>query len=102
MPVGVTTWQIVFLLLLTAIGLSIISGFLGNEEEWIVLFKHINGFPFVLLSISIIFAAPISEEIMFRGFLLNASMWYGPNGKWIGILASSLIFSSLHTQYTLL
>lgn len=100
MPVGVTTWQIVFLLLLTAIGLSIISGFLGNEEEWIVLFKHINGFPFVLLSISIIFAAPISEEIMFRGFLLNASMWYGPNGKWIGILASSLIFSSLHTQYT--
>ncbi|WP_129586848.1 CPBP family intramembrane glutamic endopeptidase [Proteus alimentorum] len=30
-----------------------------------------------------VFSAPITEEVIFRGFLLNAGMWYGNIGKWV-------------------
>ncbi|OAT44896.1 putative inner membrane protein [Proteus hauseri ATCC 700826] len=100
MPLGSVHWRKLIAPLLALIALIFINGFLGTEEkEWIELTNNITGFAFFLFVLSIIFIAPITEEIIFRGFLLNAGMWYGNTGKWIAIITSSLLFSTIHTQY---
>ncbi|MEQ4924381.1 CPBP family intramembrane glutamic endopeptidase [Proteus hauseri] len=100
MPLGCFHWNKLIAPLLALIALIFINGFFGAEEkEWIDLTNNISGFAFFLFILSLIFLAPITEEIIFRGFLLNAGMWYGNRGKWIAIIVSSLLFSSIHTQY---
>ena len=41
--------------------------------------------------------APIAEEVIFRGFLLNRWWWY--HGAWRGAVFSSLVFAFLHVDF---
>lgn len=100
MPLGRLQWSTLKIPLLAFVGLLLIGIFLGTEDNsWIAGIEHITGFAFFLFALSVIFISPITEEIIFRGFLLNAGMWYGKTGKWIAIFISSLIFSTMHYQY---
>ena len=100
MPLSRFNWNKLIAPVLALIALIFINGFFGAEEkEWIELTSNITGFAFFLFVLTIIFIAPITEEIIFRGFLLNAGMWYGNKGKWVAILVSSLLFTAIHTQY---
>lgn len=99
MPIGKTNLNELKLPILAIFGLIFLNMLLGAQEEWLESISHITGFAFFLYVITIIIAAPISEEIIFRGFLLNAGMWYGTAGKWIAIIASSFLFASIHSQY---
>ena len=47
---------------------------------------------FVLLSIA--FIAPVAEELVFRGYLLN--LWMHRWGLWPGIAMSSIVFGAAH------
>jgi membrane protease YdiL (CAAX protease family) len=54
----------------------------------------------VLLWTAFVIAAPLSEEIVFRGFLFRG--WVrSPRGVWPGILLISAFFAALHIQYDL-
>lgn len=100
MPLGRLQWNTLKAPLLALLGLFFIGLFLGTENDaWITEVSAIEGSAFFLLALSIMFIAPITEEIIFRGFLLNAGMWYGNVGKWVAILLSSLLFSVVHVQY---
>jgi hypothetical protein len=52
----------------------------------------------LLLIVALVFAAPLVEEILFRGFLLPglAASWIGPGGA---ILLTSAVWTLLHAQY---
>ncbi|MEQ4620788.1 type II CAAX endopeptidase family protein [Providencia vermicola] len=100
MPIGKIDWQALILPIFALIGLMFLNALFGVEEEWVKSVSHISGLVFFLYVIALIIAAPIGEEIIFRGFLLNAGMWYGARGKWLAIFASSFLFSSVHSQYT--
>ena len=51
-----------------------------------------------LLWLAIVVAAPIAEEIIFRGFIFRG--WVRPTQRpMIGILVVSLLFAVIHIQY---
>lgn len=100
MPLGRLQWRTLKAPVLALLGLLFIGMFLGSDDDsWIAEVEPITGFAFFLFALAAMFIAPITEEIIFRGFLLNAGMWYGNTGKWIAIILSSLLFSTMHYQY---
>ena len=49
-----------------------------------------------LLLVSLVVVTPILEELIFRGYLLNA--WVRKWGLWTGVLLSSAVFGALHSD----
>ena len=89
-----------FLIGLAAIAvLNVIWQFIGIREEWI---ESLRGFPpSVILGLifAIGFSAPFCEELIFRGFLLNAFLQWGSVARQLGIVVTSVVFAILHMQY---
>lgn len=79
--------------------LSFATALYGEDETWILQILTLSPLHQFIMVISIIFAAPIIEEIIFRGFLLNAGMGYGPIGKHTMIIITSVLFAMVHYQY---
>lgn len=52
-----------------------------------------------LNTLAMCFLAPVAEEIIFRGFLLNSSIGWGRYSRVSGIIITSLAFAFMHTQY---
>ncbi|MCS6831417.1 MAG: CPBP family intramembrane glutamic endopeptidase [Armatimonadota bacterium] len=59
----------------------------SDNPRWVVV---------LLFLVAAVFA-PLFEEVFFRGVLLNA-VWALTGNRWIGIIASALVFSVLHPQ----
>ncbi|WP_367298765.1 lysostaphin resistance A-like protein [Hafnia alvei] len=79
--------------------LRFVSVFYDKPEVWVESITSYSNFSFFLLSICVCFFSPIYEEIIFRGFLLNAFLSWGPKAKICGIVLTSILFSLVHTQY---
>ena len=73
--------------------------FFAEPEPWFEILNQLSGINLLLTAVSICLLAPVSEEVIFRGFLLNAGLGYGKRGEHIAILATSLLFMVIHTQY---
>ena len=43
--------------------------------------------------------APVFEEILFRGFLLQGFLLWAPRSRFACIVLTSLLFAVMHTQY---
>jgi len=56
-------------------------------------------FRYLLLLAGPVLLAPLAEELVFRGFLLN--LWIARWGVWPAIIASSLFFGAMHWERTL-
>ncbi|PHM66130.1 Tir [Xenorhabdus stockiae] len=100
MPLGKLRLVDLVLPALAVFTLMCIHGVLGREESWISNLADLSGITLFLYIISMCIAAPIIEEIVFRGFLLNAGIGYGKIGKNIAIIIASLLFSAAHMQYS--
>ncbi len=64
----------------------------GRVIKAIFLHKFLN-------TLAMCFLAPVAEEIIFRGFLLNSSIGWGRYSRASGIIITSLAFAFMHTQY---
>ena len=53
----------------------------------------------LLLLITAVCLAPVFEEVLFRGFLLQTFLLWAPGSRFACMLLTSLLFSALHTQY---
>ena len=49
--------------------------------------------------ITILVLAPVGEEILFRGVLLNVFRTTHAWTLWVGVVIISLVFASVHSQY---
>lgn len=81
------------------VALTLIYGQFAQPESWM---EELPQQPFLIklmLVVTIILVAPISEEIIFRGFMLNSSIGWGKLAKTLGIVFVSLVFSCVHSQY---
>lgn len=85
--------------ILFIITLRVISAFYDKPEVWTESIVTYSSFSFFLFSFCVCLLAPIYEEIVFRGFLLNTFLLWGPKVKIYGIVLTSLLFSLMHTQY---
>lgn len=53
---------------------------------------------YLAIGFAAVVVAPLAEEVMFRGFLMN--LWIAKWGLWAGIIASSVVFGLFHLERT--
>ncbi|HTD97905.1 MAG TPA: type II CAAX endopeptidase family protein [Mucilaginibacter sp.] len=90
---------VLYLLFIGAAIVSAIPTFLGlhdNREVITKIIKVITGHPFLLFLIS--FTAGVTEEFIFRGYILTRLMQLFKKPLW-PVLISSILFSALHYKY---
>ncbi|WP_437888879.1 CPBP family intramembrane glutamic endopeptidase [Phytobacter sp. V91] len=85
--------------LATILVLNIIWQFLGVEEEWLMSLRNYSSAAQWASALAICVIAPFCEEVIFRGFLLNASIGWGRFARQKGIIVTSVLFALVHTQY---
>lgn len=90
---------IVYILLSFALSsLASFLPFFNSEQVQNTGFSGLSqGFEYVLAFATLVIIAPISEEILFRGYLLGKLRKYVP--VWAAILVTSLLFALVHFQF---
>ncbi|WP_051583054.1 CPBP family intramembrane glutamic endopeptidase [Morganella morganii] len=99
MPFGTIKLSNLWLPIISMVILSVATMFYGENETWLMQIFNLSPLHQFIMVVAVIFAGPVIEEIIFRGFLLNAGMGYGPNGKRVAIFITSLLFALAHYQY---
>lgn len=99
MPFGTIRLPNLWLPVISMVILSVATLFYGEDETWVLQMFNLSPLHQFIMVVAVIFAAPVIEEIIFRGFLLNAGIGYGPNGKRVAIFTTSLLFALAHYQY---
>lgn len=99
MPLGTIQFSNLWLPIISMVILSVATMFYGEDETWMLRMFTLSPLHLFIMVVAVVFAAPVIEEIIFRGFLLNAGIGYGPNGKRVAIIITSLLFALAHSQY---
>ena len=90
---------VLYLLFIAVAVVSAIPTFLGlheNREVMKKIIKVITGHPYLLFLIA--FTAGVTEEIIFRGYILTRLMQLFKKPVW-PVLISSIMFAALHYKY---
>lgn len=85
---------------LAIVGLTCITPFFAPPEAWVSGFLNYSSTADMTRILTLLVIAPIGEEIVFRGFLLQAFLLWGGNVAKIGIAISAGLFAMVHWQYT--
>lgn len=72
---------------------------LRQTEAWVTSQRSLNNYALWLSTLTLIFFAPVYEEIVFRGCLFNAFQYWFNNKTWLSSVVVSIIFAVMHTQY---
>lgn len=99
LPAGRLSVQSLALPGLALLALSMIHGLFGRQEPWSATLSEMSSFSLTLTAICICVLAPVVEEVICRGFLLNAGIGWGKTGQTIAMVATSLFFAIGHAQY---
>ena len=99
LSLGHFSWRGLLLPLLALTALTFIYGQFAQPESWMDDLPQLPFFIKWMLILSMCLAAPVGEEIVFRGFLLNSSIGWTRSSKTLGIALVSLAFALVHTQY---
>ncbi|CAK9884074.1 MAG: hypothetical protein XXXJIFNMEKO3_00455 [Candidatus Erwinia impunctatus] len=81
------------------LALMIFNGLYAKQESWMTQISLHYRTVLPLIFLAILFLAPIGEEIMFRGFVLQGLFLWFPRQRFACALLTSLIFASMHVQY---
>jgi uncharacterized protein len=97
-------WKTALVLILITAVFLVVSGLLSNifnatDNKFDVQLFNTSVWP-PLLWLALVIFAPISEEILFRGFLFQGFR-YSRIGDYATILLTALVWSSLHIQYNI-
>ncbi|HCA3195747.1 TPA: CPBP family intramembrane metalloprotease [Klebsiella pneumoniae] len=68
-------------------------------ESWVVELLSQPFWPLVSVFFTILFLAPLGEEILFRGVLLNIFRTSRPWSIWLGAVVIAVGFAAVHPQY---
>jgi membrane protease YdiL (CAAX protease family) len=99
LPLGSFRWRYFFIGLIAIAVLNFIWQFIGVREEWMASLSNYPPLVVLGLIFAIAVSAPFCEEIIFRGFLLNAFIHWGRFARQLGIVVTSIFFAVLHEQY---
>ncbi|ELY5929716.1 CPBP family intramembrane glutamic endopeptidase [Cronobacter turicensis] len=99
LPVGGLRVQSLVLPGLALLALSIIHGLFGRQEPWSATLSQMSSLNLALTAVCICLLAPVVEEVICRGFLLNAGIGWGKTGQTIAMVGTSLFFAIGHAQY---
>lgn len=72
---------------------------LRQTEAWVTSQISLSSYALWLSTLTLIFIAPVYEEIVFRGCLFNAFQYWFNNKTRLSSVVVSVIFAIMHTQY---
>lgn len=84
---------------LALVCLTVLYNAFSGPEPWMAELSRQFFLHKFLNTLAMCFLAPVAEEIIFRGFLLNSSIGWGRYSRVSGIIITSLAFAIMHTQY---
>lgn len=89
------------LLLFTGLLLAVIASqsLYLQPESWTGEQLSNGSVNLVWFTLAVVILAPVFEEILFRGFILQAFLLWAPRQRVACALLSSVIFAAMHTQY---
>lgn len=99
LPLGTLALRNLTVPLLALVALFALQALFWQPEPWLESLNDNSGFAMWAWVFTTCLAAPVSEEIIFRGFLLNASLGWGKVSQQLGIVLTSLLFAAIHMQY---
>ena len=90
---------LIYSLLLLALIVS--QSFYMQQESWTgTQLGEEDPVPRVIaFSLAVVLLAPVFEEIIFRGFIMQALLTWAPKQRLACALLTSMIFAAMHTQY---
>lgn len=68
-------------------------------EKWVEALLNKQTVELAAVFLTIFILAPVSEEILFRGVLLNIFRSSRPWTMWVGVVLIALLFAAIHHQY---
>jgi membrane protease YdiL (CAAX protease family) len=102
MDIGLAPAGFVVYLLTSAIVMYLLStyvpGFNGTETQEVGFDNLTNRFEYLLAFFTLVIAAPVAEEAIFRGYLYGKLRKLAP--LWVGMLVTSLLFAILHMNWS--
>lgn len=99
MPLGNVTFHYFVPGVVAVLALNIIEQYLGASEPWIDSLTQLSPLARWGLILCGCLIAPVCEEVMYRGFLLNAFLGWGGVAQKLRIVVTSVVFAAMHTQY---
>ncbi len=99
LPFGTLSAGNIILPLLALAAILTLQQIFWQPEPWADSLAGYTGFTRWAWIVTACLAAPVSEEIIFRGFLLNASRGWGKLPQQVGIVITSGLFAASHMQY---
>ncbi|WP_157825354.1 CPBP family intramembrane glutamic endopeptidase [Rahnella sp. AA] len=85
---------------LATLGLICVSQFFATQEPWVADYLKFSSTADMTLILTLLVIAPIGEEIVFRGFFLQAFLLWGGKVASAGIVISAAFFTMIHWQYS--
>lgn len=79
--------------------LMVLGSWLQQPENWLEQQAQQSRATVLIMLFSAVILAPIFEEILFRGFLLQGFLLWAPKSPLACATLTSIIFAALHTQY---
>ncbi|KAF6627432.1 CPBP family intramembrane glutamic endopeptidase [Pantoea agglomerans] len=70
-----------------------------QPEGWLVMQAQQGRNSLLILLLTAVLLAPVFEEVLFRGFLLQGFLLWAPRSRFACMLLTSLLFAVMHTQY---
>jgi len=70
-----------------------------QPEGWLIAQSQQGRSSMLMLLLTAVLLAPVFEEVLFRGFLLQGFLLWAPKSRFACMLLTSLLFAALHTQY---
>lgn len=89
------------MLLFTGLLLAVIASqsLYLRQEGWIGEQLNHSDLTLVWFALAVVILAPVFEEILFRGFIIQAFLLWAPRQRIACALLASVIFAAMHTQY---
>ena len=99
-PFGTFSWRQAALFSVLLLWLIVSQSFYLQQESWTSSQFGEGHSKVMLFSLAVVLLAPVFEEILFRGFMMQGLLLWAPKQRLACALLTSIGFAALHTQYT--
>ncbi len=98
-PLGTLRLRITLLFLAGLALLMVLGSWLQQPEVWLEQQAQQSRTTVLVMLFSAVILAPVFEEILFRGFLLQGFLLWAPKSPLACATLTSILFAAMHTQY---
>lgn len=99
-PSGTFSWRQALPFSMLLLCLIVSQSFYMQQESWTGGQFGEGQSKVILFSLAVVLLAPVFEEILFRGFVMQGLLLWAPKQRLACAVLTSIGFAAMHTQYT--